>query len=228
MATYNGEKTIKSQIDSILIQLDASDEIIISDDGSSDGTLKILTDLNDPRIKIYQNKRKKGPSDNFINALTKVSGQYIFLSDQDDTWFENKVSKCIDILQTYDLVLSDAIVVNEEETIIYNSFFEQRRSKKGFINNIRRNSYIGCCMAFKKTLLDKASPFPENIHMHDWWLGLVAELTGKVMFYPFPLIKYVRHGNNASPTLENSNYSTLKRFTNRWVLFINSIPLLFK
>ena len=89
IATYNGEKYIKEQLLSILPQLGKKDEVIISDDHSTDNTLDIVKGLNDNRIKIVMNNREKGYTSNFENALSYAIGDYIFLSDQDDIWMSN-------------------------------------------------------------------------------------------------------------------------------------------
>jgi glycosyltransferase involved in cell wall biosynthesis len=218
MATYNGEKHIEVQAKSILDQLSADDELIISDDESIDKTISILESFNDKRIKIFKNTNSKGPVGNFENALSKANGDLIFLADQDDKWFENKIRTHIELHGKYDLVISDAIVVNEFDEMVYNSFFEERGSRKGLLSNLIKNSYIGCCMSFNRKILNFALPFPPYIHMHDWWIGLIAELKGKTFFCSDKLMYYVRHQNNASPTLGNSGYSKLKRIKNRFQL----------
>lgn len=114
IATYNGEKYIKEQLLSILPQLGKKDEVIISDDHSTDNTLDIVKGLNDNRIKIVMNNREKGYTSNFENALSYAIGDYIFLSDQDDIWMSNKVDYCIAELKEYDLVVSDAILINSK------------------------------------------------------------------------------------------------------------------
>jgi glycosyltransferase involved in cell wall biosynthesis len=228
MATYNGAKHIHKQIASILPQLTAHDELIVSDDGSADNTIAIIKAFNDTRIKVFNNVKTKGPTGNFENALTKARGEIIFFADQDDEWLENKVQVHIELHQKYDLVISDAVVVDEEGNIIYNSFFEERGSKSGYFNNLTRNSYIGCCMSFNQKILAYSLPFPPNIHMHDWWIGLIAELKGKPFFCTQKLMNYVRHTNNASPTLGNSNYSGWTRLKNRLQLFRYTLPLLLK
>src|ERR1700722_16776290 len=91
MATYNGERHIYKQVKSILDQISPQDEVIVSDDYSIDGTIDILKSFNDARIKIFTNEHKKGPVGNFENALSKASGDIIFLADQDDEWFSNKI-----------------------------------------------------------------------------------------------------------------------------------------
>ena len=91
IATYNGEKFIEEQIRSILLQLDSHDEIVISDDHSTDKTIQIIKSINDDRIKIIYNKNNKGYTNNFENAISKASGDFIYLSDQDDVWKPTKV-----------------------------------------------------------------------------------------------------------------------------------------
>ncbi|MEM7184509.1 MAG: glycosyltransferase, partial [Spirochaetota bacterium] len=107
IATFNGEKYIHEQLVSILQQLGTNDEIIISDDSSTDNTIKMIHAINDKRIKIYHNN-VRNPIQNFENALRKAQGKYIFLSDQDDIWLETKISITIEHLQKYDLVVHDA------------------------------------------------------------------------------------------------------------------------
>jgi glycosyltransferase involved in cell wall biosynthesis len=218
MATYNGEKYIYQQIKSILDQLSEYDEIIVSDDGSTDKTIEILKAFNDDRIKVFKNGKSRGPAGNFENALLKSTGDLIFLADQDDIWLDTKIAKHLELHSTYDLVISDAIVINEEGKVLFNSFFKQRRSRAGFFHNLVKNSYIGCCMSFNRKILNYALPFPPYIHMHDWWIGLMAEAKGRTFFCNVPLMFYVRHNNNASPTLGNSGYSGLRRLKNRGLL----------
>ncbi|NEU68857.1 glycosyltransferase family 2 protein [Spirosoma agri] len=220
MATYNGSQFIEQQLISILQQLDEDDEIIISDDGSTDDTLEIIKQFSDQRIKIFINANIHGPTGNFENALEHCSGRYIFLADQDDIWLPDKVAVISNLLIDYDLVLTDCEVVNQMGHQIHSSFFEHRGSRKGFWTNLYKNSYIGCCMAFRRDILQYILPFPKQIHMHDWWIGLLVEAKGKTIFYKKPLIKYVRHGGNASPTGE-TGYSFAKQLLNRLFLFFN-------
>ena len=98
IATYNGEKYIKEQLDSIIPQLGHEDEIVISDDGSSDSTLDIINSINDERIRITVNQGKHGVNSNFNNALLHAKGDFIFLADQDDIWLSGKVAECLKAL----------------------------------------------------------------------------------------------------------------------------------
>lgn len=222
MATYNGEKYIKEQIDSVLCQLDLNDELIISDDGSTDNTLNILKKYNDDRIKIFNNENRKGVVGNFENALNQAQGEYIFLSDQDDIWIEGKVEKCLLQLQNADLVLHNAKIINDL-TIIHSSFFEYRGSKPGYWKNLIKNSYIGCCIAFNSKVKAEVISFPEGIAMHDMYIGLKAERKFKITFIEEPLLLYRRHDNNASPTGEKSNLSRSYQLSYRFKMFLKTI-----
>jgi len=215
LASYNGEQFIAEQIESILAQLSTGDELIISDDGSNDQTIGITSSFNDSRIKIINNDKCKGVIKNFENALMHAKGDYIFLSDQDDVWLPSKVKESIKYLDKNLLVVSDCRVVDKQLKEISHSFFRLRGSKKGILNNIVKNSYLGCCMAFRKELLQYALPIPNGAAMHDIWLGLVAETQGTVQFIDKQLILFRRHGANASFTTGKSQLSTYIKLKNR-------------
>lgn len=209
MATYNGEKYIKEQLDSILCQIVENDEVIISDDSSTDNTVEIINAFNDDRIKIYKNEKEKGYTRNFENALEKASGDIIFLSDQDDIWIEDKVKKMTEILENYDFVVSDNSIVNENLEVINKSHFEVYKTKNGFLTNLLLPRYVGACMAFKKNVLQKSLPFPNNAKLsaHDYWISLIAEMYFKSYKLDEQLLLYRRHGANASSGGEKSKNS---------------------
>ena len=213
IATYNGEKYIEEQIKSILSQLSINDEIIVSDDYSTDNTINIIKKINDERIKIYFNRENKGYVPNFENALKKATGDVIFFSDQDDIWLPYKVEKCIQKLKKYDLVVTDAQVIDDNLDVIEESLFKVVNTKTGFFNNLIRNRYYGCCMAFKRKILQKVLPFPKkySICSHDRWIPLVCELYYKTTLIKEPLMMYRRHGNNVS-CFRKSNNSLIKKF----------------
>jgi glycosyltransferase involved in cell wall biosynthesis len=200
--TYNGALYIEEQLRSILEQLGPNDEIIISDDHSTDYTRQKIQDLKDPRIRTFTNAKKAGPVHNIENALEQAKGGLIFLADQDDIWVHDKVSTMLPFLDRFDLVISDAVVVDKSGCELFDSFYKVNHSGRGFLRNWVNNSFLGCCMAFNRNLLDYVLPFPENIAMHDIWIGMNAALVAKYHFLPRKLIKYRRHGGNASPTAE--------------------------
>ena len=212
MAVYNGEKYIKEQIDSILLQLSQYDELIISCDKSSDSTLKILENYSeDKRIKVIKGP-SKGILENFANAIQNCNNEYIFLSDQDDIWLEEKVKSVLDVFEKTNaiVVLHDAKIADADLNILEDSFFEKRGCQKGILKNIVKNSYIGCCMAFKSELKSAILPIPKDIPMHDQWIGLLGEKFGNVEFLNKPLILYRRHGANLSAETHSGIITMIK------------------
>jgi glycosyltransferase involved in cell wall biosynthesis len=198
IATYNGEKFLREQLDSILKQLEITDEIVVSDDSSTDRTAEILLDYSqkDPRFRLILNQSFRDPIKNFENALKNANGEWIYLSDQDDVWLDGKVSTINKLLDEFDLVLHNSILTDEELNIRHPSFFEFFGSKKGLIKNMIKSSYYGSCMAFRRWVLVKALPFPNTKEIgHDLWLGLVAEMRGNIKLLDTPYLLYRRHNN---------------------------------
>lgn len=209
IATYNGAATIHVQIASILPQLSYKDEIIVSDDSSSDSTLQIVQAFQSPIIKIIQGPSTGSPISNFEHALRHAKGDIIFLSDQDDCWVEGKIEAMRTTLQEgWDCVVSDCYITDEDLNIKFSSFFQETKMKEGYWYNLLvHNYYLGCCMAFKRQVLQKALPFPPNIPMHDIWIGNVAATFFNVKFLSLPLIYFRRHQHNASCTAAKSPYT---------------------
>ena len=88
--------------------------------------------------------------------------------------------------------------MDQNEQVIEDSFFQHRGSQSGLFKNLWKNSYLGCCMAFRRSVLECSLPFPPKIEMHDWWIGLIGEMMGKVRLIDKTLLKYRRHGENVS------------------------------
>ncbi|UWZ93082.1 glycosyltransferase family 2 protein [[Pasteurella] aerogenes] len=210
IATYNGEKYIKEQLSSILIQLKDADEVIISDDNSTDYTLNIINSINDSRVKVFKNQKCKGYTKNFENALEKASGDIIFLSDQDDVWLPNKVVVMLNELNKYDFVVSDNIIVDSQLNTLFESHYAVNNTQPGFLRNLLLPRYVGACMAFRRNVLDMSLPFPDNSKLcaHDYWISLIAELYFSARMTHQPLILYRRHDSNAS-TGGNKSKNTL-------------------
>lgn len=209
MATYNGEKYIKEQLESILKQLGMDDEIIISDDGSKDLTEKIIKEINDERIRFVKNTNIHGFTHNFENALKMARGEYIFLSDQDDVWLDNKVKIILEELNKVDFVTHDCITVDEYKNVLSSSRFNDFDIKPGFWNHLIKSRYLGCCMAFNKKILEVSLPFPKNDFLieHDIWIAAIAFAYFKTSLIKEPLILYRRHGDNASSGGFQQGYS---------------------
>jgi glycosyltransferase involved in cell wall biosynthesis len=195
MATKDGERFVRDQVMSILPQLSAADEIIIADDHSTDRTLDIIHTIGDPRIRVIRTQAP-GIVATFETTLRAARGTYILLSDQDDVWKESKVAVMMTHLRGFDLVVSDCTLVDEYLNIIKPSYRARHGSRRGLLRNLLRNSYIGCCMGFHRSVLEKALPFPPRLPMHDGWLGLVAELYFTVGFIEDSLVLYRRHAGS--------------------------------
>jgi glycosyltransferase involved in cell wall biosynthesis len=236
IATYNGEKYIREQLDSILAQIGNDDEIIISDDNSTDNTEKIIKLYNDRRIKIFANNKNLLDKNikhhlvtkNFENALRHAKGDYIFLADQDDIWEKNKVSCMVNLLNTYELVMSDCKLINNNSEIIHNSFFQLKKSRRGILRNLIKSRYHGCCMAFTRKVLDIALPFPKHLVMHDAWLGLIAECFFPVLFFEKKLLLYRIHNQNVSSQLSKSSNTLYFKLIYRVYLAIQLLSRLLK
>lgn len=201
MATYNGERYVEEQLDSILSNIGPSDEVVVSDDGSKDRTVEILSAYSrqDCRIKVVDGPHR-GVISNFSNAIALSRGDLIFLSDQDDVWRSNKVSRVLSVFDSTgcDLVVHNARIIDGEGGETGDTLFELRKSKPGFLKNMARNSYVGCCMAFERKLVPAILPIPENVEMHDWWIGMIAEKRFTPVFIEDELIRYRRHDGNVS------------------------------
>lgn len=216
MTTYKGERFRDEQIASIQQNIAPADQFIISEDGddiafldalSKDGSDKSDRNTGNDGDKIQTRNvlPLKGPGcgavANFEYALRHAKGDIIFLSDQDDIWTENKVEKVLKAFEENPkcmLVVHDADIIDEKGDCIGESFYAFRNSDPGILKNIWKNSYIGCCMAFRKELLEYALPFPTKGTLHDQWLGILAEQMGEVVFLEDKLLHYRRHEENVS------------------------------
>ena len=211
IATHNGERYIKEQLESILAQLGPDDEVVISDDGSSDGTINEIKSLNDKRLNIinFEQPLKTKHSHeyvcrNFENALKHAKGDYIFLSDQDDIWMPNKVEVCMKDLKDHDMVLHEFMHIDENENVIkplhYNGTFRPHNYL------LRAGKHYGCAMAFRRSVLDYALPFPKHLLLHDYWIGILAETIGNFYYEVQPLLRYRIHLQNTSQTKNSLSF----------------------
>lgn len=218
MATYNGEKYIIEQIRSILSQLQSYDELIISDDGSTDDTIRIIKSIPDARIKLFQNSFKNVVK-NFEFSISQSVGDYIFLSDQDDLWHPKKVDQYLQTFQASnaDLIVSNVAFINAAGISQPEEFYKQG-FKAGTWENLKKNNFIGCAMAFKKHTKQWFLPFPEKIPMHDWWIGLVIGKKGTIKYIEEKLLFYRRHDHNVTSG-KKSTFANIISW--RWLIIKN-------
>lgn len=200
LAAYKGEKYILAQVESILSQLGKDDELVISDDYPEGNTFATLENIikTDSRVR-YIKGEGRGLIKNFENAVTHSKGNYIFLSDQDDVWLDGKVHAVMtEFEKGADVVMHDALITDADLNPTGERAFVLNSSCTGTVRNVIKNSYQGCCMAFTKEMKTHILPFPENIPMHDQWIGLMGEKYGKVHLINHPYILYRRHSESVS------------------------------
>lgn len=204
MATYNGEKYIKEQLDSILSQLESDDELLISDDGSTDNTISIIQSYNDSRIHILNhvpNSSYSGHekvSSNFENALKNAHGDYIFLSDQDDIWCKDKVKKCVNEMQSSLFVVHNMKIIDENGNMVKNPRYNDNPLPKNWLAIVYHMRLWGCCMAFRKECLAFILPFPDRLLAHDYWLAALCIKKVRCSYIELPLINYREHSDSVS------------------------------
>lgn len=206
MTTYNGEKYLLEQIDSILSQTIQEFELVICDDCSSDSTVAILKEyaMKDSRIKFFENEFNLGYLKNFEKAIRLCSGEYIALSDQDDVWMSDHLEilyKAI-IGRKCSLVGGNSLLVDSNNNdiggkLINNGKFPKSKSEYEFLL-LHRNIFQGAALMFDREVLKRALPFPEKIKFHDWWLALVASEEKGVLYLDTPILRYRQHAKNVT------------------------------
>lgn len=195
MCTYNGERYLKQQMDSLINQSYQNLEIIIIDDGSKDETVEIIKAYaaNDNRIKIFQNEKNLGYVKNFEKAIGLCNGDFIALCDQDDEWNLNKIELLTDNIGDNILIYHDSQLVTENgEPICLLSEVLNMYEGDDPLPFVFYNCVSGHSCMFKKELVSHLGSFDPG-YFHDWWIGFVAASFGRIKFLNKPLVKYRQH-----------------------------------
>lgn len=210
MCTYNGEKYIKTQLESILNQTVAIDEIIICDDGSNDNTIEFISKFqveNPNKISLYSNPINLGSNKNFEKAISICTGDYIFLCDQDDVWRINKVEKIIQHFSenpSTEAVFTNGNLINDKNqkinthTLWDSVFFMENQLQKPIhlfkLISSKRNMVTGATLCIKKETKEFILPFP-NIqkYYHDEWIAIIIASRKKLDYITDELISYRIH-----------------------------------
>ncbi len=217
LATYNGAKYIREQIESIRAQSWRHWALLVRDDGSTDGTPDLLADMarQDGRISVVaKTDADGGPGviSNFgrlIQVAANEGAEYALFCDQDDVWLPNKIDVLMGEMRRAEsavgnelplLVYSDLKVVDDQLDQISPSFLKFQGIRHETEAPLRvllpQNFVTGCAALFNRPLLDLAVPLPPDVIMHDWWLALLAASAGEIRFVREPLVLYRQHGNN--------------------------------
>ena len=225
MATYNGALYLTEQIDSILNQSLPPAIIIVSDDGSEDGTLVILEKYAaEGKITLIENKKRHGVVGNFINCLTQLPVNYYFaLSDQDDIWHTNKLEECFNALQKIEkqdqpcMVYSDLCLIDAQKNIINRSFRNElghHKYKHSLETLLFGNFVLGCTTLCNYALKDYIIDMPTHPSFnHDAWMALVSYTFGQTFCIDKALVDYRQHSNNVT-IRTHSKKTVLDRYIN--------------
>ena len=218
LATFNGMPFVRYQIESILPQLGQRGQLLISDDGSTDGTLEYIASIDDERVVLMPSRSHLGVVGNFDRLIAESNTQYVFLSDQDDIWMPNKVEIVLENLRSgADLVVHDAYILIDNENPTKNTYFERLTPTTRPWRNLHTNTLIGAMMAMNRRAIDWSTPIPKGVGMHDIWIGLVVGTLGRIKLVNTPLMYYRRHNNNATATLSQSNRPLHRKLTERGI-----------
>ena len=206
LCTFNGEKYLRKQLDSILEQTVAVDEIVVCDDLSTDATLSILNQYKEtfPNIfKIHANEKNLRSVKNFEKAISLCENEIVFLCDQDDMWIPEKVEVILNqfkISPELQVIATNAFIINDDEDMlnvstIYDIPSKTTKEMKKILF-FHQNFCTGATMAVRKEFADDLMPFPpENLYHHDEWIALKASLKNQLLFLNDRLIKYRIHQN---------------------------------
>ena len=210
MATCNGEAYLGAQLDSIFAQTGVSVNVVVCDDVSTDGTLAILQDYAGRYpLVYYRNPFRLGVVKNFERALQLSQGSYVALADQDDVWLPDKLASSLQALlqaeatadsNTPIAVVTDLTVVDNNLHVLHSSFWLAQGLfplESHLIEHlVARNFVTGCTLLMNRPAVDRVLPFPEQVVMHDWWIGLMVKRWGKLIPLPEQTILYRQHGRN--------------------------------
>jgi glycosyltransferase involved in cell wall biosynthesis len=217
MASYNGGRFIGRQLQSFADQSLLPHELVICDDGSNDDTLAIVEEFAAGApfdVKLVRNPERLGYNRNFAKAIGLCSGDLIFLSDQDDEWYNDKIATVTSLFRTQPAWLA---IVNDQEIVSADG----QASGTTVLGNVRRLGYSdlsygpGCCTAIRNTLLRIADPFPGDAVAYDHWINIIPALLGVRLLHEEPLQNYRRHGSNTSGAVFALERPTLRMLAAR-------------
>ncbi len=216
MATYNGEKYITEQMESVMNNEGCEVHLHIFDDGSTDHTLEKVEECRAkyPRlITVQKNEQNLGLTINFLRGIQMVmeqnpEAQYIMCCDQDDVWNTDKIKKTLKRMKQMEerygedrpmLVFTDATVTDDQLNELQSSFYKSQRYQVENLDLphlLMENKCIGCTTMINRAYEPYLLRLPKQARYHDWWLALIAATFGNISFLPRQTIQYRQHSNN--------------------------------
>lgn len=220
MATYNGEKYLVEQLDSIINQTYRNWNLLIRDDNSTDKTLEIIQNYHkkDKRIKILKdNKGNLGIVRNFEELLKSSESEFIMFSDQDDIWVENKLDMYLKMIEKIKnkgfMIHSDAILFDKNKSNILKDTFISKKAINRGLENVFFNYFVqGATILISKEIKNFILPFPKEVYLHDRYIHLISELFFERIFVNKALIYYRQHGDNQIGAKNTIRELLLKRY----------------
>ncbi len=204
LAAFNGEVFLKAQLESIISQTYKNIEIIISDDGSTDETLKIIESYTAkyPFISLFKNNKEHGIKKNSENALEHCNGVYIALCDQDDIWMPQKIQVLLQNIGDNAMVYHNSLFVDVKNHSLNNSISQKLNCYSGHDPKafLLFNCVSGHACMFHRKLLNISLPFPK-VKFHDWWLAFVATQNGGIKYIDQVLVNYRQHQHSTTDIL---------------------------
>lgn len=219
LATYNGSKYLREQLDSILAQSMDDFEVVACDDCSTDETPQILEEYasKDSRFKIFSNKNNLGFKKNFEHILTLCKGEFIAFCDQDDIWEPNHLEILYKNIGENDCIGANSLIIDEKGVSQNKTLLEYwpihvmpKNEKELFQHELYSNVIQGTASLIRASLIKQALPIPEDIKYHDYWFALVAGLNEKCKYIGDVVLKYRRHSNNASEYQKFTIWNAIK------------------
>lgn len=232
MATYNGSRYLRQQLDSILAQMQVGDELIVLDDASEDDTLAIVQAYGDPRIQAHRNKVNLGHVQSFSNAFGLANHPYLVMADQDDVWADGRLARIRDALALPSvwLLTGNSKFINAAGRGIepVHPDLDPADSRRHCINIMRiftgKAFYFGCNMAFRKELVPLVLPIPTYVESHDLWIAMAGNLVRANLHLSDVLLYRRIHGGNVTV----SNRSLVSKLRSRIVFFRSLLHLLLR
>lgn len=203
LCTYNGEKFLETQLNTLINQTYKNIEIIVVDDRSTDSTFSILTNYEKGgKIKLYQNEHNLGFAKNFEKAISLCKGDLIALSDQDDIWDLRKIELQVSNIGDNLLIYHDSDFIDSQGNPMGSKLSDYFRFVKGGQNMsfVFHNCVSGHTMLFKRELLKYVFPIPPKF-FHDWWMTYAAATVGNITYLEKSLVQYRQHANSFTDIL---------------------------